>query len=76
MAASCWRHQGSTWNAGKHLERAGECAKESGDASGLLENMKDAALAYRESGRAQTAAECLTKAAKWSEANNPEVSNP
>lgn len=73
MAASCWRHQGSPWHAAKHLEKAGDCARESSDMTLMIDYMKQASSAYREAGRPQAAADCLTKGAKWSEASNPEV---
>ena len=73
MAASCWHHQGSPWNAAKHLEKAAECAKESEDMTLSLDCIKQAAVAFREAGRPSTAAETLTKGARWAEAQSPEV---
>ena len=73
MAARCSQRQDSPWHAAKHLEKAAEASKETQDWSLTIDYLKQAALAYREAGRPQSAAETLAKGARMLEERNPEV---
>ena len=75
MAAKCSQRQDSPWHAAKHLEKAAEASKETQDWSLTIEYLKQAALAYREAGRPQSAAETLAKGARMLEERNPEVNS-
>ena len=57
------------------MEKAAECAKETNDMSLMVDYIKRASAAYREAGRPQAAADCLTKGARWSEVNDADVSH-
>ena len=73
MAAKCAQRQDSPWHAAKHLEKAAEAAKETSDWTLVVEYYKNASLAYREAGRAQSAADALSKGARLIEDKDPEV---
>ena len=73
MAAKCAQRQDSPWHAAKHLERAAEAAKETSDWTLVVEYYKNASLAYREAGRAQSAADALSKGSRLIEDKDPEV---
>lgn len=73
MAAKCSQRQDSPWHAAKHLEKAAEAARETQDWSLTIDYLKQAALAYREAGRPQSAGETLAKGARMLEERNPEV---
>ncbi len=73
MAAKCSQRQDSPWHAAKHLEKAAEASRETQDWTLTVDYLKQAALAYREAGRPQSAAETLAKGARMLEDKNPEV---
>ena len=73
MAAKCSQRQDSPWHAAKHLEKASEAAKETQDWTLAVDYLKQASLAYREAGRAQSAAEALSKGARFLEEKDPQV---
>ena len=73
MAAKCSQRQDSPWHAAKHLEKAAEASRETQDWSLTIDYLKQAALAYREAGRPQSAAETLAKGARMLEDKDPGV---
>jgi len=73
MAAKCSQRQDSPWHAAKHLEKASEAAKETQDWTLVVDYLKQASLAYREAGRTQSAAEALSKGARFLEERDPQV---
>jgi len=73
MAAKCSQRQDSPWHAAKHLEKASEAAKETQDWTLVVDYLKQASLAYREAGRTQSAAEALSKGARFLEERDPQA---
>lgn len=71
-AATGQERQSSPWQAGKLLEQAAGCSKETGDFTHIAELSRKAAQLYKEAGRNSAAAEALSKAAKLIEDTNPQ----